>query len=165
MMQLTIPPLRWYERAADVGLQPLMRLVAGTWQEAPQQTHWWNNHSLTTSDVSDLEQDKCVHCDHAPGSSERYVWGLPVFHIPILGGWRDYVVLDSQVPMRWHVGWRTPDRIGVSQICVAGPVRMLLGQHPVTFFGCNSHGHQIAITQLGSGRIGEGGAYAQTPLL
>ncbi len=96
----------------------------------------------------------------------RWLFGFPIFHVPIFGGWRDYVVLSPySVNQEWHVGWIASDVCGISRIKLSGPVRMLLGPGDVEFFGIDMEGCQIPICKIGQGKIGDGGKYKRTPLL
>lgn len=165
MQLLQISPLRWYERAANVAMIPLMYLVAGTVTESPQRTHRWNYHNLSVRRANNLRLGECVQCDRLPDAAQRYRYGLPISHLPILGGWRTYAVLAPRSDTDWHVGWKTVDAVGVSRIRLHGAVRMLLGPKPVTFFACDPAGYQIELQQLTHGRIGEGGDFSHVPLL
>lgn len=96
----------------------------------------------------------------------RFWFNIPLFHLPILGGWKNYVVLEPYCKAQeWHIGWISEDVSGISRIKVRGPARLLLGPCNVSFFGINTDGYQIAIQKVGEGQIGDRGKYAQTPLL
>ncbi|OGD32372.1 hypothetical protein A3C91_04950 [Candidatus Azambacteria bacterium RIFCSPHIGHO2_02_FULL_52_12] len=168
MQKIHVQPLGWLARLADIGIMPLMYLISRTFKEAPQQTHFWNNTKLKSYAVEYLAKECMVRCDGVPASTRWH--GIPIFHIPIFGGWKDYIVLEPSDPARvsqeWYVGWITDDVIGISRIILRGPVRLLLGPCPVSFFGINAEkGKQLAVHKIGDGRIGNGGPHAQTPLL
>lgn len=99
--------------------------------------------------------------------SARFIHYLPIFHIPILGGWRRYVVLNPGAEIHeWRVGWCAGVVQGVSRLTVTGPARLLLGDSPVSFFGIDAETHkQIPIEIIGTGVIGDGGLYRDVPLL
>lgn len=101
------------------------------------------------------------------GASERFWRRIPIFHIPIFGGWRDYVVLKPHpLNQDWHVGWISGDVTGVTRITLHGPVRMLLGQEGTSFFGVSADsGEQIELRRGVFGKIGSGGRYVKLPLL
>lgn len=143
-----------------------MYIVSGTFREAPQQTHRWNNLRLNPSQVDGLVDDMKVFCSGARFAKIGWKFKIPLFHIPIFGGWKDYVVLqpddDNQ---HWHIGWLTCDIVGISRIRVRGPIRVLLGPEDVSFFGVSADGDQIKLREVARGRIGNGGHYAKTPLL
>jgi hypothetical protein len=152
---------------ADMAMVPIMYLLSGT-LESPQRTHRWNNTRLKSDAVAHLDRAQMVHCERIPNAMRRI---NPFFHLPILGGWPDYVVVEPEYGwnrrLRWHVGWVANDgAAGVSRIPIVGPVRMLVGPGDVDFFGILAgHGIQVVLCLIGTGRIGEGGQWAQTPLL
>jgi len=160
--KLHVRPLGRLARLADAlillpmyGLSICMYLRWGSW-ESPQLTHRWNNTHLKYMDVEHLDDSMMVYSASTSDAVVRTSW-LPRFHIPILGGWREYVVLEPDEDTEWHVGWIS-DRVGVSRLTVRGPVRMLLGSAHVMFFGIRAKdGVQIRIRQKAIGRIGDGG--------
>lgn len=104
---------------------------------------------------------------HSNGIVDAGHWWPITFHLPRLGGWKNYVVLEptSGDGKGWHVGWIAGNVIGVSRIPLNGPVRVLVGSGKVSWFGVNSDGGQIKLRQVGIGRIGDGGTFAKIPLL
>ena len=162
--KLYVPPLGWLARLGDILMIPLMYVVSGTFREIPQQTHRWNNQKLSFSEVEALDRSSMVSFSSVKGTSDSH-HGIR-FHLPILGGWKDYAVLQPTHDEEWHIGWITRDVIGVSRIRLSGPVRMLLGPGEVTFFGIDARSEeQVSIQKAGVGRIGHGGPYAKLPLL
>jgi hypothetical protein len=163
---IVVEPLRWWEHALDACFDPVMRCLAGTFSEAPQMTHFWNNKKLSQGDVQDLNDSCMVYAEGVCMAKPRR-WGvIPIFHMPIFGGWRDYIVIAPEAHQkRWYVGWICTDVVGISRVELAGPVRVLLGAAPVTFFGVDVHGYQIHVRHAGRGVIGEGGSFSQLPLL
>ncbi len=165
--KICIQELKWFHRCADALMIPLMHILSGSMEE-PQQTHFWNNSKLTVGETEHIDRGAMVHCHGIPGASNRKILGIPIFHIPILGGWRNYVVLkpcDAVCIRGWYVGWMANDVIGVSRIPLVGSVRLLLGPGDVAFFGISFNGDQIPIKKIGEGRIGDGGSYCKVPLL
>lgn len=160
---LYVRPLGLIARCADFLMTPIMYLFSGT-VEAPQKTHRWNNVHLKRGDIKHLDSNEMVRCK---GKNKALCRINPIFHLPILGGWRDYVVLEPVESIEnWHVGWVAGETIGVSRIRLSGPVRLLLGSEDVTFFGVDAKDNfQIPIKKIGCGRIGHGGQYAKVPLL
>lgn len=163
--KLYVRPLRLLARFADTLMVPVMYALSGTFLEAPQRTHFWNNAKLRPADVAHLDQAMMVHAGGIKEASRRI---SPLFHAPVLGGWRDYVVLT---PLRsderqWHVGWIADDVIGVSQLRITGKVRMLIGRGDVSFFGIDAQAYeQIKVLRVSFGRIGDGGSFRRVPLL
>jgi len=107
-----------------------------------------------------------VHCTGISDKVIRSRW-IFLFHIPILGGWRNYTVLEPEKPGRdWYIGYKTNDIIGISRIILTGRVRMLIGHGNVSFYGIDAECYeQIAIREIDRGRIGEGGKFAKEKLL
>jgi hypothetical protein len=164
MKKIDIPALGKLAIIADVLMTPLMYLLSGTLKEAPQGGHRWNNKKLQPKDVRHLFANQMVYRNGLITNISRCLF---LYHIPILGGWRDYVVLIPELRgTYWHVGWITNDSIGISQVRLLGPVRMLIGPDDVFFFGISvlEHG-QIGIKEIGRGRIGDHGPYSKIPLL
>ncbi len=160
-----VPNLSWAARLADILIVPFMYLLSGT-TESPQRTHRWNQVRLRHDQVNYLLSEKMVFCKGVESSVRFHKLR---FHIPILGGWRDYVVIQPEESVGgWHIGWTTADAVGVSRIVLHGPVRMLLGPGDVLFFGIRSESDnqiQILIRKIGSGRVGDRGPYRKVPLL
>jgi hypothetical protein len=105
----------------------------------------------------------CVSYSKSANASRRFGY----FHMPIFGGWRDYVVLAPTEDTGWYVGWVVPygGHCGISRIKLRGPVRMLKGPDPTTFFALRaSDGKQILIRSIGAGSLGDRGFFSRLPL-
>ncbi len=164
--KIFVQPLSKAAHIADRLMLPLMYAVSGTWRETPQQTHRWNNTKLKPDQVKHLAAAKMVSSYGKEAREMRSWFDLPLFHLPICGGWKDYTVLQPDCDIdRWHVGWIAKDVIGVSRIQIQGPVRLLTGSGPVSFFGVNLDGDQIKLEEIATGRVGSHGPYAKVPLL
>jgi len=161
-----VPPLGWLAKLADILMIPLMYLISGTFKEVPQRGHRWNNVRLSQTDVVNLDESIIVHCTSIKDKVIHSRW-IFLFHIPILGGWRNYVVLEPEKQGRdWHVGYINNNIIGVSRIRLTGRVRMLVGHGDVSFYGVDAECYkQISIREIGTGRIGKGGKFAKEKLL
>jgi len=155
MPAIKIKPQGLLSRMGDYLMLPLMYVLQGNFRESPQRTHYWNNISLNATDLRALEDEQLVNVTEAVDASPRWKVFLPIFHIPIFGGWKHYVVIEPTVPQDcWFVGWIAGDLAGLSRIPLVGPVRVLRGATPVQFFGLNEHGNQIAIQEVGRGIVG-----------
>jgi hypothetical protein len=164
--KIRVRPLGRLARFADVLMTPIMYIISGTFREAPQQTHRWNNTTLKPEQVAHLGDGKKVFCSGVASAGVRFWLSIPFFHIPLLGGWKDYVVLQpADTNQEWYIGWLAHDVAGVSRIRIRGPVRMLLGPGDVSFFGVNLEGDQIQLQEIGRGKIGDGGRFRNAPLL
>jgi hypothetical protein len=147
-----------------------MYLAQGTVREVPQRTHRWNNYKYHPA--ATLAKEAKVRVKGDPKAlREAWLGLIPLFHIPILGGWREYVVLEpAEDTVKWHVGWGQAvnmgmSEYGVSSITLRGGVRMLRGPKTVCFFGLTRRGRQIPLRIVGYGRIGDRGPYSKLPLL
>lgn len=168
MAKIQVRPLGWLARLADVLMVPVMYIVSGTLNESPQRTHRWNNKKLSHGEVAHLSQKAMVQCSGISTARTRFLSFIPLFHVPVLGGWRRYVVLvpESNLYRRWLVGWIAEDARGVTCLPLRGPVRMLLGPKDVAFFAIDvESGEQIVLTKIAKGIVGQGGPYAHVPLL
>lgn len=168
--KIHVQPLGWLARIADVAMVPIMYIVSGTFKEIPQRTHRWNHPRVLKEEISNLSSDMMVFCKGDVNALNPTQWLSRLrFHIPILGGWRTYVVLCSpDTKQGWYVGWTSPigAGAGVSRIKIHGSVRMLIGLGPVIFFGVDvAENQQITIEEIGRGYIGDNGPYSQVPLL
>jgi len=165
-------------RLATKLMDPLMLLAAGTISESPQQTHMWNSNRpvrLSKGETGDLVNEGQMVCAirivNAVCNKEVEPHGV-LTRIPILGGWREYVVV---APDRyfgvWHVGWIYQGWIGHSRIPIphGQPARLLLAPKVTHFFGvCGSsrfYNEQIKIVEIGRGKIGDKGRYRKVLLL
>lgn len=164
-MPITIRPQGHIGAFADWVLQPLMYAAQGTFQETPQRTHMWNNVKLKPHQLS-IDRDLCIHHMGDEDAVKPWWFGLPRFHVPILGGWRRFVALETTESGSWHVGWLTDHGfMGVSRIALSGPVRMTIGPALSTFFAVRKDGSQVPLRRLGEGFIGEAGRFRHLPLL
>ncbi len=164
MDPIKVPPYNRWWRFFDWLLKPVMYMFAGTVWEQPQETHRWNNLHLLHDNVSYLNRKHMVHRGGVC-TARRRRWGLPIFHLQIVGGWRDYVVVAPATPTReWFVGWIADDAVGVSVIPLSGPVRVLRGDKSASWFGIDREGNQVMLKSIGKGRVGGGGRFAHIHL-
>jgi len=169
-MRITVKPLSSFELYADALMHPLMVLLSGAPGESPQRTHRWNYSAYSEEEQSSLvgflKKDEVVDMPANSQACTPHQFGLPFLHLPQFGGWKDYVVLEPQKDVEWHVGWLTDHSAGVSRLTLTGPVRMLLGPDPVMFFGVTDRtGTQLPLKKIWEGRIGDGGPFCRLPLL
>ena len=153
-------------RIGDILMLPLMYLLQMNISEVPQQTHYWNNTKMSSENIADFEADYMVTATGVEGAVKRWFGPLPIFHMPIIGGWSEFIVIESmEQKSEWYIGWLPFDTIGISQIPLTDKVRVLLGPRPVQFFGVDAHGRQIPIKISGKGTVGKAGDYSKIPLL
>ena len=163
---MNITPQGRLSRLGDILMLPLMYLLQGTIREIPQQTHRWNNCKFSLRDLASLQTELLVTVAGDSNATQRW-WGpLPIFHIPLLGGWSKFSVIAPTNDLgAWYIGWVVGDSAGISQIKLTGPVRVLLGPGPAQFFGISIDGRQITLEIIGHGRIGQAGKFTRVPLL
>jgi len=145
-----------------------MRLISGAPFETPQSTRFWNNRKLTRESSEKIPRSMKLLCYGIPEEKKRWLGFTPIFHIPILGGWKNFVVLKPRgsYNKEWHVGWITEDNVfGISLVPITGGVRLLLGPGDVKFFAIGAEGRLMELKEVGRGKIGDNGPYCQTLLL
>lgn len=152
----------------DTLMLPVMYLLQGNLSDQPQRTHYWNYTCIPEIELLPrLESEKLLKLPGDDSASRRWFWGLPLLHMPIFGGWRQYYVLEPEDDSvdGWFIGWVIGKYSGVSHVSLRGPVRMLKDNRPVSFFAFKSEGNQIRIRLIGEGSLGESREYGKLPLL
>ena len=145
---------------------PLMYLLQFPSLEVPQRTHFWNNTKHSVDTISHLDSSALISITGDESATQRWIWGVPIFHMPLIGGWKKYVVIEPESQQdEWYIGWVPGDVIGISNIPLKGQVRVLRGKSNTFFFGINEHGDQIEIKKVGEGKIGLRSLYSGAPLL
>jgi len=167
-MKIEIRPLGWFEKSLDMLFLQFMYAIAwisGGFRESPQLTHYWNNLKLKRNDY-----DLSLMCKVA-GIPEKVqaqgnIFKNALFHIPFLGGSKNYVVVGPLDPSKgWYAGWYNEHVNGVSRILVTKPVRLLIGRDDINFTGFDSEGRQILVRIIWYGKIGDAGPFCKLPLL
>jgi hypothetical protein len=151
-------------------MKPVMYLAQGTCSEVPQRTHPWNHIKLHRSVIKDFfHQPLGEGVLGDPDACDPYWYGLPRFHVPILGGWRQFVVfkgVTEEEDQSWHIGWFAQNGfVGISRVQLRDKVRMTIGPKDTQFFALTSQGYQIPLIKCGEGHIGEAGEFSHIPLL
>ena len=153
-------------RIADFSMVPIMYLLQGNVSEVPQRTHFWNNLHLKNVDAFGFDAALFETVSSDPSATRRWLGPLPLFHMAIFGGWKQFVVVvPKEKQETWFVGWIAGDAFGLSQIPLVGPVRLGVGPAQAQFFGITIDGRQIDIDIVGYGSIGKAGKFAKIPLL
>ena len=165
---MKIRPLNFWEKLADLILLPIMYLIAwcsGGFSESPQRTHRWNNSRISRNNVNILLS---TFSKSVPEAMEVTRWWHRIlFHIPVLGGWRCYVVVSPENPEKgWYPGWYTKGgNTGHSRILCFTPVRLLRGPKGTHFIGFDRFGNQIKVKKVGRGKIGNPCRHSSKTLL
>jgi hypothetical protein len=91
---------------ADQIMWPLMFVLGGLKRDSVQETHFWHNQSIDRSEINSLLSVVVSGDDERAIVKTNRIFPFPMFHVPIFGGWRNYVVLQVQSDISyWHVGW------------------------------------------------------------
>lgn len=153
-------------RAADYLMMPVMYLLQGNFREVPQRTHRWNNIHLQYVNIADLHADKVVIVPGVPYAQRRWFGPIPLFHMPIFGGWKKFIVLEPvNQTDEWYIGWVAFDALGLSKIPLSDAARLGIGPRQAQFYGLDSQGNQLDLRLVGEGYIGKAGHFSQVPLL
>ncbi len=166
-MSISIKPLRCWEKGLNLLLLPLMSFIAwisGGFKESPQLTHKWNWAGLSSEG---LDEYLMTIVQGIPNQMVKRTWLDNIrFHIPVLGGWRHYVVVTPENPEKgWYPGWHNKFITGASRIPCHRPVRLLVGSESIYFMGFDRQGNQIKVKVIGEGKIGVVGPHTSTTLL
>lgn len=161
---MKVDPLNLLWRILDLLMIPLMYLISGTLRERPQESHVWHGQNLNPDLIDSInpQYTVTVQGDEPP---HRLHGGI-AFHVPILGGWKNYVVLEVQDEFKkWHIGWiirqRKDDTIVRFQLhklpIFDSRIRLLSGTnaYTITFFSVDESGRQLPLREVGKGHIGD----------
>lgn len=153
-------------KLGDFLMLPVMYFLQWTFSEVPQRTHRWNNTKLPATAIVDFKSEDTVTVSGDKDAKRRWFGPFPLFHMPLFGGWDEFVVLaPKELQTEWYIGWLPFDTIGVSQIPLKGSVRVLVGPKQVQFFGVDADGSQISVEVVGKGVVGKAGQFKKVPLL
>lgn len=94
---MKIKPLLFWEKSLDILFIPIMRIISGAPTEEPQISHLWNVSSLSETDIKNLDKNLMIKDVGTKIGVIRNRF-LPKFHIPILGGWKQYIVISPKHP-------------------------------------------------------------------
>lgn len=153
---------------ADMLILPIMYLLQGNFSEVPQRTHIWNNQKFkSATELLIVRALPKIHFESEPSARQRRLGFIPIFHMPAFGGWKKFVVLapdDTSEP--WFIGWLPTDgeQAGISRTPLTGPVRMTIGDGPVSFFALSESGNCLELSCVGEGSIGQAGCFSKIPL-
>jgi hypothetical protein len=153
---------------ADMLMLPIMFILQGNIHESPQRTHRWNNQKFRTKrEMTFIKVLPRISFEGIAQSSRRWFGIAPLFHMPILGGWKKFVVLQpADITKRWFIGWMPSDgeSAGISRIPLTGPVRVTIGDGDVSFFALSESGTPLELVSIGEGLIGQAGEFSRIPL-
>lgn len=138
-------------RLLDVFLRPLMYLLQGNFTESPQETHPWHVKRFAWKKQGLLIEGNDNESKFGQrGLSKRF--GL--FHMPLLGGLRKYVVLENkEYKVFWNIGWN--DQIQKLKIYNT-QIKLLVGKEDYIARALSDENHEVKLKIVGSGKIGDG---------
>lgn len=158
---MRVPVIPLFYRAIDYLMVPVMFVLGGFKADSMQETHPW--HVFRDFKLDDVDRSMSVSFKgtEKQGFSRRFLF---LFHAPLFGGWKNYIVLESvNYDGVFHVGWIVYDQgvlqdYGINKLpIVNGAIRMLEGppNYNGCFFGVGSDGSQIPLKKAGNGRLGD----------
>jgi hypothetical protein len=152
-----------YIKILDTLLYPIMFAFNGFNKTDVQKTHPWHiksfNKSLLSSKNTTLIKGKDT-------SKVKDVW-FGLFHMPIFGGWKNYVVLEPiNYKGVWFLGWSTQKHTQLNKIPISGAIKALEGPKGNTtyFFAIDKNKNFIELKVVARGKIGDE-QYKNLPLL
>ena len=156
-------------RVLDYLMVPLMWVVSCAPFERPQESHLWHAQRLNLEAIDNIDVKSSITLRGNDTSKIINGSGLS-FHVPLIGGWRNYIVLEVQPDIsKWHIGWVvrnfTTGEIVRSELhklpLTKKRVRMLIGTPTriTMFFAVDTDGNQLPLKVTGRGSMGDGSKY------
>lgn len=147
---MEVPKLNYIFRLLDFLLWPLMFLVGG-FKFPVQETHpWhvkrypWNRKGLKI--VGDDRKAK-----FSQSGISKY---LGLYHMPVFGGLRKYVVIKADnFSNYWYVGW--DNHIQILKIYDSS-IKLLVGKEGFSAYGWGDNGKNLQLKIVGFGELGDG---------
>jgi hypothetical protein len=163
---IEIRPVPAYLRLVDYLLFPLMALLSGFNLDSVQETHTYHTQPVNPRLIDDSLALEVPGANASRFKNHgRITSHFGLFHVPILGGWRDYIVLEASSTGPWHVGWKLCDQYsGDILLCEVHRLPISDAQIKVLespsgtilyLFACTPDGVQIPIRLVGEGTIGD----------
>jgi hypothetical protein len=142
-----------------------MFILGGCKVDSIQETHRWHGQHIDASDIEETLSVFVEGNDNAPVKTNA-LYPFPIFHAPVLGGWRNYTVLQVQsAEPYWHVGWihrRYPlnsrPRSHVQRLRIFTREIRVLTQaigFQTEYFALDPSGRQIPLRIVGQGVLGD----------
>lgn len=128
-----------------------------------QETHPWHAFNVDPKNIDSRLSIKIKGSNKAKNYHNNSF--DPRFHIPIIGGWREYAVLGPANinHINWHIGWHVSkaDKLVYCQISIKPisdyGIKVLRGSvdFDVSFFAFDEKGSQIELKYFDEGRSGD----------
>lgn len=141
------PWMRWIDRL----MYPLMYILGGCSSDV-QYTHPW--HVVAVS----CEIDSNLTISTISTDPTRVLWAwLPFFHMPIIGWWSHYVVLQTTYHQKpWFIGRLEADgSTRIHKLPLDDKVKVLVGPkgNAITFFWLDKDGKQISLQYIAYSKV------------
>ena len=141
-----------------------MFLIGGFKKDSLQESHQWHCQPIRPEEI---DESLCVSVEGDDRSScKNKLFPLPRFHMPIFGGWKNYVILEVEPNnSAWHVGWIflqyprgfSPRHSVHKKKIIENRIRVLKlpNGHHTMFFAISDSGTQLSIKIVGEGVLGD----------
>jgi hypothetical protein len=152
-----------YITILDGFLHPFMIILNGFNGDSTQRTHPWHGKNIDRYKVNETNS---IRVEGRDPSKVKDIW-CGLFHMPIVGGWKSYVILKPKNKIDlWYIGWKTEKYCQVNRIPLKNLVKMLNGVKgsETFFFGMNKDEALIELEIVDFGENGDK-KYKDVPLL
>jgi hypothetical protein len=159
--RFVIPKTPGFFRLVDFAMKPIMFVLGGFNRNSLQETHPW--HLYRNIDEKNIDLS-LVYTHQGDDSSLIQKHALFLFHSPIFGGWKKYIVLEPSTSERpFYIGWtiqtKNTRKTEVHKLPIyENSIRVLSGSPLFSgyFFALSAEGEQVPIKCIGQGRLGDG---------
>lgn len=147
-------------RIVDYLMLPLMLFLGGFQKDSIQETHPW--HLWRRFKINDIDQNKTLPFTGQGEKLKSHF--LFLFHAPIFGGWKKYIVLQpTNYSGKYRVGWVVyrngkQKEASIHKLLINNsPARLLSGSEKYSgyFFAIDASGRQIELEIAGKGVLGD----------
>ncbi len=157
-----IEEVPFYFRALDYLLRPAMWVI-DEFKMPLMETHPWHPQNIHCDLIPNDISEKIVGQDPSRFSFDT----LGLIHMPLLGGWKHYLVLEAEdFDQFWHVGWKItyldPEKGRFCQVhklkIYDRQIKVLSGinDSEKIGFGLNDSHQLIPLKIVGEGVLGDG---------
>lgn len=165
--KIQVKKVAFYFRILDHLLWPFMWILAKGKVERPQESHRWHFQDIECDILEKIMDPHLIVSIEGDDPSRFDINSLGLFHLPLFGGWKNYIILEANNFSRyWHVGWRiyrggTKNlvRCQIQKLRISSSCIKLLKGVPgkrAEFFGVDDSGKQVSVRVVGEGKLGDG---------
>lgn len=159
---MKIKKVPFYFRILDYIMIPVMWGLCGFYFEKPQETHPWHMRKFPKIEIPKNKKIEIIGKDKSKHTNK----GRLLFHVPLFGGWKDYIILEAKgFDKYWQIGWiiefydNSEALYQVQALPIfESKIKLLTGinDSKKTFFGLDKKGNFVDLKQIDSGKIGDG---------